>query len=214
MPINLSVNDGDQTPYLKYNAKAGRFYVKPRDATQDVEVMNPRLAFDMANIKTGWIFYQEGAGPEKVWDAGPGRTAARPQDGKKWKRGFEVMVVGNDNLPGVGPLGLREFSSTASNVIASILKMYDEYERGLVANPGKVPFFGCKRVIPVEGKYGTNYEPEFLLLGWVDRVKVPQLNGHDTVDQAGWEAREDDRLTTTTPRQPIPPPPLDDEIPF
>src|SRR5262245_65033316 len=32
MPLNLSVGDGDFTPYLKYNAKAGRFYVKPEGA--------------------------------------------------------------------------------------------------------------------------------------------------------------------------------------
>ena len=32
MPLNLSVSDGDFTPYLKYNAKAGRFYAKPEAA--------------------------------------------------------------------------------------------------------------------------------------------------------------------------------------
>ena len=68
MPLNIG-NDGDFTPYLKYNAKAGRFYIRPPGATEDVELMNPRLAIDMANIRTGWVCFQEGLAPEKVWDA-------------------------------------------------------------------------------------------------------------------------------------------------
>ena len=177
MPLPLSTNDGDFTPYLKYNAKAGRFYVRPQGATQDVEVVNPRLAFDMAHIKTGWLFYQEGAGPEKIWDQG-GKQGPRPPGPQKWKRGFEVMVCGADPIPGLGTLGLREFSSTASNVIGAILKMYEDYEKGVTANPGKVPFFACQRVIPIQGAYGTNYEPEFKLMGWIERAKVPQFDEH------------------------------------
>ena len=46
MPLNLSVGDGDFTPYIKYNAKAGRWYVKPEGATEEVEIVNPALAFD------------------------------------------------------------------------------------------------------------------------------------------------------------------------
>lgn len=178
MPLNLTVNDGDITPYLKYNAKAGRFYVRPEGGTQDQEIINPRLVFDMANIKTGWIFYQEGAGPEKVWDPSPATMAARPSGPRKFKRGFEVMVYGNDQIAGLGPLGLREFSSTATNVITSILRMYNEYEMAAHANPGAIPFYACTGVLPVSGAYGTNYEPQFALKAWVLRTKIPALAAH------------------------------------
>ena len=100
MPLNLSVNEGDFTPYLKYNAKAGRFYVKAEGATEEAEILNPLLAFDMAHIRTGWLFYQEGTGPQKVWDPSRDQMAPRPPGPQKWKRGFEVLVYGNAKIPG------------------------------------------------------------------------------------------------------------------
>jgi hypothetical protein len=214
MPLNLSVSDGDFTPYIKYNAKAGRWYVKPEGATEEVEVVNPALAFDMANIKTGWIYYPEGGGapPEKVWDPTLSQQAPKPPGMKKFRRGFEVMVVGADNVPGVGVLGLREFGSTAGVVIGSILKMYDLYEIGAKENADKVPVFRCAQVAPVDSKYGTNYEPVFSLLGWAERKKVPELDAH---------LASSDNVTerTTAPlngngHAPPPRDNLDDSIPF
>ena len=186
MPLNLSINDGDITPYLKYNAKAGRFYVRPQGASEDVEVHNPRLAFDMAHIKTGWIFYQEGAGPEKVWDPSSAQMAPRPPGPRKFKRGFEVMVFGGDQIPVVGKIGLREFSSTASNCITAILGMYAEYEAGVAANPNCVPFYACTGVKPIQGAYGTNYEPLFVLKSWVPLAKIPAFNPKAD-DDIGWD---------------------------
>lgn len=221
MPLNLSpTGEGDFIPYLKYNAKAGRFYAKFNGAQGDVEINRPRLAIDMAHIKTGWLFYAEGSGPEKVWDPSTVQAAPRPAGPKKFKRGFEVMVFGGDPVDNLGPLGLREFSSTANNVISSILSMYAEYEAGMAANPGKVPFYGCDKVVPVNGAYGTNYEPQFRLIGWVDREKLPAFdehlsradddaplnahqNGNGNGHDAGMSYEKADRR-----------PMLDDEIPF
>ena len=42
----------------------------------------------MANIKIGWIFYAEGTGPEKIWDPSPTQMAPKPNDARKFKRGF------------------------------------------------------------------------------------------------------------------------------
>lgn len=235
MPINLSVSDGEFTPYLKYNAKAGRFYVRPQGATVDEEVDRPRLLFDMAHVKTGWLYYAEGAGPEKVWDPTPQQMAPRPAGPRKFKRGFEVMVFGADDLPQIGKLGLREFSSTAGNVIGSFLRMYGEYERGMAANPNKIPFYKCTRVIPVQGAYGTNYEPEFQLIGWVERAKCPAFDeavksdggdNYDTSQHFGYTPPNDPRGPAQTGNGFYQPPAreqvaqrdprdvLDDEIPF
>lgn len=191
MPLNLSVNDGDFTPYLKYNAKAGRFYVKAEGATGETEIANPLLAFDMAHIKTGWLFYQEGAGPQKVWDPSQQQQASRPPGPQKWKRGFEVMVIGNAKIPGTqAKIGLREFSSTAGNVISIIIKMYAEYEAGLAQNPGKVPVYGCTGVTPITGSYGVNYEPNFSLKQWVDRGRVPEFDTVNQPEPASQQRRE------------------------
>ena len=196
MPLNLSVSDGDFVPYIKYNAKAGRWYVKPEGGSEEVEVVNPALAFDMANIRTGWLFYNEGSGPEKVWDPSPQQVAPRPPGPKKFKRGFEVMVYGNAVIEGK-KLGLREFSSTASNVIGALLRMYAEYEAGAAANTGKVPVYICTGVKPINGSYGVNYEPQFALQSWVERSRVPEFDKHAEAapkprEMAGADAMNDD----------------------
>lgn len=208
MPLNLSVGgDGDFTPFIKYNAKAGRWYVKPEGQTDEVEISNPSLAFDMANIRTGWLFYQEGSGPEKIWDPSPAQMAPKPAGPRKFKRGFEVMVFGNAIIPGTHhKLGLREFSSTAGNVITSIVNMYAVYEAGKDVNLGKVPVFACQGVKPIQGAYGTNYEPQFTLAQWVERAKVPAFEVNTTsAEPAAFEAEGD--------YSEVNPPPVS-EIPF
>lgn len=207
MPLNLSVSDGDFTPYLKYNAKAGRFYAKP-EGGDEVEIVNPLIAIDMANIKTGWIFYPEGSGPEKVWDPSPETAAPKPPGPKKFKRGFEVQVIGNALIPGTTQvLGLREFSSTASNVITSILRMYAEYESGLSENPGKVPVYACTGVKPITGSYGVNYEPLFALRQWAERSRVPEFEAHQPAPAPA--QRRPDPISTGG-HGPL----LNDDIPF
>lgn len=179
MPLNLSVGDGDFTPFLKYNAKAGRFYARADGGAEEIEIINPILVFDLANIKTGWLFYTEGAGPEKVWDPSPTQAASKPRDQRKFKRGFEVMTYSNVIIPGTTQkLGLREFSSTAANVISAMLRMYADYEAGMAANSGAVPIFECKGVKPITGAYGVNYEPLFSLKGWIPRSRVPEFDEH------------------------------------
>lgn len=214
MPLNLAVNDGDFTPYLKYNAKAGRFYIKPEGATDEVEIVGPLLAFDMANIKTGWLYYAEGAPPEKVWDPSPQQTAPRPTGPQKWKRGFEVMVFGNAIVAGK-KIGLREFSSTAGNVISAVVRMHGEYESGMRQNVGKVPIFACDGVKPISGMYGTNYEPLFVLKGWVDRARVPDFDKHTSHPSAG-NGKADDFDELNPPPHSAPPKNdfHSDDIPF
>lgn len=211
MPLNLTVGDGDFTPYIKYNAKAGRFYLKAEGATEEVEVSNPLLAFDMANIRTGWLFYQEGAGPQKVWDPSPSVQAAKPPGPQKWKRGFEVMVFGHAIIPGSQhKIGMREFSSTAGNVISAIIRMHAEYEAAMGENAGKVPVFGCNGVKPINGAYGTNYEPLFFLKTWVDRTKVPDFDSHLENTRPAPAAASSGGFDESSP----PPRDLNDDIPF
>ena len=202
MPLNLTVNDGEEfTPFIKYNAKSGRFSrrVENEHGDQvDREVVNPRLAFDFAGIKTGWITFIEGSAPQKQWDP-PGGTAEKP-NWDRVKRGFEVMVYGSDKVPG-GEVGMREFSSTANAVINQIKIMYGRYEDEIAANPGGVMVWKCTGVNELKTKHGPNYEPVFEFEKWIGRADVPGLG----------------ELQDAPPPEPVPNPAPEysnDDIPF
>ncbi len=181
MPLNLS--DGDFLPFLQYDAKAGRWFAKAEGAAERVEIEKPTLVFDMPNIKTGWIRFQDGP-PEHVWDGSPtdpGQKASRPM-GEGWKRGFEVLTYSNAGIPGTqSKLAMRSFSSSAAGVNSVIAGMFCEYENGILENSGKLPVFACKgargttiNIVTDHGKQQvTIYDPVFELIAWVDSVKVP-----------------------------------------
>jgi len=154
---------GDFTPYVKYNAKAGRWYTKKDEqGAAEFEVTNMTAIFDMDNIRTGWFNFPTGGAPEKTFDPSLDEAAARPSENHK--RGFQVDVFSEKNL-----LGKREFSSTAGTVIDAINPLHTDWEAGKAANPGKVPVVKCSGVLPIVGKHGTNYQPVFEIVSWTDR---------------------------------------------
>ena len=64
---------------------------------------------------------------------------------------------------------LRELMSSANSVRGAMDKLHDDFVAGSVLNPGKLPAVKVKAVIPVTNKHGTNYTPDFEIVGWVDR---------------------------------------------
>jgi len=162
---NPATGDGNFTPFLKYNAKAGRWYTKEdKQDGQEFEVTNMTAMFDLENIKTGWFLFAAGVAPSKTFDPSLAQAAAKPGDG--FKRGFEVLAFSEKNLQ-----GLREFSSTAGAVIEAMNSLYDAWEAGKGANPGKVPVVKCASVSPITNKHGTNYAPKLEIVSWTDRPK-------------------------------------------
>lgn len=160
---NPAGGDGNFTPFLKYNAKAGRFYTKEdKQGAEEFEVTNMTALFDLENIRTGWFLFAPGVAPAKTFDPSLSQAAPKPGDG--FKRGFEMLAFSEKNL-----LGLREFSSTAGAVIDAMNTLYDAWEAGKGANPGKVPVVKCTGVSPVTNKHGTNYAPRFEIVSWADR---------------------------------------------
>lgn len=186
MPLKNLVTGDVFTPILKFNAKSGRFSV--RQGEQDVEITKLRVAVDFEHIRLGWIRFNDDAAPDKVFDPDLETMAPKPA-GDGWKRGFELYMFGPDNLPGIGILGLREFMSTAGATCAAIRKAYEKYEEGRAANPSKVPAFMLADVIPIKGHYGTNYEPVFNLVTWVERERVPALSAQITKQLTATTAR-------------------------
>jgi hypothetical protein len=169
MPLNLEPRTGDFVPYLKFNGKAGRWYTR-NDIGEEVEVTDLTAIFDLASIRTGWVHFAEGEPPQTAWDVN-GAAAPKPAHLPKAKRGFAVNVF----APKLG--GLREFSSTSNGAIIAVRDLYnDQYEKAPEHREGKVPIVQCEKVVPVKSKFGTNYEPVFKIMKWIDRpIGLPEI---------------------------------------
>lgn len=164
--------DGNFTVYLKYNAKAGRWYTKDdKPEASEYEVTNMTAVFDFPNIKTGWFLFAAGVAPAKTFDPSLSEAAAKPGDG--FKRGFEINVFSDKNIG-----GKREFASTAGAVIDSMNALYDAYIANPESKAGKLPVVKCVGVLPVTGKHGTNYQPQLEIVGWTERPA--ELGNGDT----------------------------------
>lgn len=154
---------GDFVTYVKYNAKAGRFYTKKDEPDADeFEVANMTAVFDMDNIQTGWFLFAPGVAPVKHMD--PSLSEPLPSPGEGFKHGFQLNLFSEKNL-----LGLRQFSSTAGAVIDAMNDLHTDWEIAKAKNPGKVPVVKCVGVHPVANKHGTNYKPQFEIVSWTDR---------------------------------------------
>jgi hypothetical protein len=161
--MESTTNDGeDFKVYVKYNAKAGRWYTKEdKPDAEEFEVSDMTAVFDFPNLKTGWFLFAPGVAPVKQLNAAGEFT---PKPGPDFKRGFQVDVFSGKNLGGV-----REFASTAGAVIDAMNAVHDRYEMSPEATAGKLPIVKCVAVKPIVGKHGTNYSPELQIVGWTDR---------------------------------------------
>ena len=157
MALNIGSTGGDFDPYVKYNAKAGRWYLK-----DDVEVQNPVFVADFSSIKTGWLLFLEGQAPDNTWDADLSNPAPKPSD--KHKRGFKLRLFSGQHFGGV-----VELSSSSMHLCASINDLYTQYEAGAASNQGMLPVVKYTGSTPMKDKMGTNYKPNFVIEKWVPR---------------------------------------------
>lgn len=171
--LNLSTGGESSVPFIKYNAKAGRWSVRDHEG-KDAPIQNPRFAIELENFRTGWICFPPGLPPIFVWDE-QGVRAPRPEG--DYKEGFEVWVMGTDPQPGLGgaPIGVRQWTSTAYAVKAGITALNRLYEQHKADHPDAVPVVRMVNVNIQKGDYGDNYEPVFQIETWVERSKVPKL---------------------------------------
>lgn len=158
--LGIVSQGGDFLPYVKYNGKAGRWYVKKDEG--EVEVTNPVFIADFENIKTGWLAFQEGMAPDVVLDAVVGQQGPRPSD--RHKRGFRLELFSNAMFG-----GLVELLGASMHLNSAIQDIYAEYDTGKANNPGKLPVVKCTGTTPMKDKMGTNYRPVFVIEKWVDR---------------------------------------------
>src|SRR5262249_9140346 len=83
MPLNIG-STGNGKPYLKYNAKADKWFVRGTEG-EDQEIQRPSFVVDFDNTRTGWLRFREGQAPERVID--PSIDHAAPNPGEGFKRG-------------------------------------------------------------------------------------------------------------------------------
>ena len=199
--------DGEFTDYLKYNAKSGRWFAKLEGADQDVEIQNPRLAWDFANIRFGWIAFVDGQGPEKVWhpESGP---APKPAHSSRFKEGLEVMVFGADKMSNGQSLGLREILQTSA-VFKNPLQLMYEYWEKEAPTVDSLPVYKCTGVKSITSKHGDNYEPQFVFDCWVERAKIPAFGQVTTAPAVKPEPPNPGENTSQVPVEQY-----EDDIPF
>lgn len=156
---------GDFLPYVSYNAKAGKFFLKKDGLEQ--EVVNPTFVPALDRIKTGWMYFAAGSAPQFAWHPSLSQKTPRPEgvdkDGKAlYKEGFQVELFSQSAFNGV-----VLFSSSSQIVREALNAVYVAYEEGKAANHGKLPVVETSGVTAIKGKHGTNFAPNFKITKWV-----------------------------------------------
>jgi hypothetical protein len=180
MGLGLNYNSGsgggDIVPFVKYDARAGRFF--RNDRAQDtsgnytntpVDITSTfKAVLDLENIEVGYLKFAAGSAPEYQLVRLGEPMPAKPADAK-WKQGARVMMKLHASCGG----DIRETSSNAAAFLKGIDELHTAYEAQKASQPGKLPIVMLKTTIPVTSgsgdKKSTNYQPVFEIVGWASR---------------------------------------------
>jgi len=160
--LNLSTQSGNYDSWIKWNSKAGRFYVKGENG--EVEVMPTSFIADLENIKTGWLHFQAGQAPSRMWDEN--LTTPLPQPTPNHKRGFSLRLFSNQTFGGI-----VELSSSSMHLCASISDLYTAFNNDKGNHAGQVPVVKFTGSTTMKDAKGMNYKPNFIIEKWVARPK-------------------------------------------
>lgn len=178
---------GDIIPFVKYDARAGRFFRNDRSesngqySNEAVDITNTfKAVVDMENVEVGYIKFGTGAAPEFVLVRLGDPMPHRPAD-IGFKQGARLMMKLHASCGG----DIREISGNAASFLKGVDELHDAYTQGKAANPGKLPVVVLKSTIPITSgsgqKKSTNYQPVFEISGWaprpVDLVHVAKSGG-------------------------------------
>lgn len=161
MGLNIEKQTGDFLPWVKFDAKSGKWKAKIDGVEQ--EIANPTFVADFSSIRTGWIEFG-GVGMPPTFVQHPSLTVKAPRPSEKAKEGFKLKLFSKASFGGVG-----EMTANSMHLINAISEMYDLYEKDAANNVGKLPVIKCNGTETMKDKLGTNYKPRFELVKWVDR---------------------------------------------
>ena len=175
MPLNLKT--GAFFPFVKFDAKRGTWAARFGEDKDETAFKHPKLVFGLDTIQTGWILFGQTGAPRLAWDVSLTVEAPRPEWGEKAKRGFRVLVVGNDPIKEANgqKLGVRELMSNAGVTKTAISALYDLYEQDRGKHPNALPYVHNTECEKHTGSFGAVFEPKFAILGWVPMAKLTAL---------------------------------------
>jgi hypothetical protein len=188
-----STGGGDFTPYIKYDARAGRIFCVDRVDTGNGFENNQvditaifKAVVDFENVESGWIDFPAGSAPSytliKIADLSAGKQLPN-KPSTKHKNGLRFLLKLNKTSGGDRPV--REMASTAKAFVNGVYEVYQEYERERPKYPGKLPVIVLTGTTVVKSGKGqtvsTNYQPRFKIDGWASR---PEDLIHIPVDAA------------------------------
>lgn len=173
--IPVASGSGQFKPYLKYNAKAGRFSRADRVETPDgwktkeVDIGDKvTFAADLANTRVGWLHFALGQAPRKelvpFGTPLPPRPADLDDTGRPaFKAGFEFDVILQ------GEKVVREIGGNAASLVAGFSEAFAAYQAAPEKAQGKVPVLSITETVGIKSKSGTNYQPKVTIADWIDR---------------------------------------------
>jgi hypothetical protein len=163
---------GDAKPIVKYDAKEGVCKID----NDTVPLKNFKAVFDMDFLELGYCkfgqntqptFYMALASDTKALEALK-RPEAFDKDGKplfKWGCRFYLKLT--KELAG-SSASVREFASNSYVTFNGVSALHDDWGTERHKHPGKLPVVAGKAPIPVPGAHGKNYQPVFVIIGWID----------------------------------------------
>jgi hypothetical protein len=191
----------DFMPFLKYDARVGKFYAVNRVRGDDgrwgtvqTELLSgSRATVDLPGLQVGWIKFPPGLRPETRLVPAGRDHGERPDE--SFQEGFCVLV----QIDGV----TREFMSTAAATWIAIDELHNAWGDQAPQQSGKVPVVELGSAQPQRTGNGTNYRPVFKIVAWTARPgcrrsprQRPISMIQFRIDEAGREPGDD----STPPR--------------
>lgn len=170
-----SGDSGDIVPFVKYDARAGRFFRNDRSEQNGAYSNTPvditsnfKAVMDLENLEVGYLLFAAGAAPQSLLVKLGDPMPHKPADAK-WKQGVRVMMKLHASCGG----DIRETSSNAAAFLKGFDDLHSLYESTKVANANKLPIVVLKTTVPITSgsgdKRSTNYQPVFEIAGWAAR---------------------------------------------
>jgi hypothetical protein len=178
MALGLNYNSGsgggDIIPFVKYDARAGRFFRNDRTENNGAYSNNPvditgafKAVVDLENIEVGFMKFGTGAAPEFLLTRLGNPMPQKPAG--EFKQGARIMMKLAPSCGG----DVRECASNAASFLKGIDDLHTEYLAQKAANAGKLPIVVLKTTMPITSGQGarksTNYQPVFEITGWAPR---------------------------------------------
>lgn len=187
--VAQNAGGGDRLPVLKYDARAGRFFLMDRvenagvweTVQSELPIATATFVVDFGSVEVGYLLFPKGAAPMMVTvpygQALPPQPAAvgttvDDRTGKErpnnFKMGFRLKVAGKA-LVGTVNGSVRELAANAGVTIEGINDLHTLFELAPEAAAGKLPVVKVAQVVPTKSGQSTNYKPVFEIITWADR---------------------------------------------